>query len=144
MTDLVAAAMTAVGYTILTLIVSSVRAHLPLPLAPLLAFVFTHQAGWLVNALAQYTLLGGRAVLAVPCSLLVPVVGLLNKVRAPPVLLPTKPPGRAQAGADIVEALFYVLVGSASFGWNSVAGWPVAVLGMLAAILARPWIAVRL
>lgn len=142
MSELYALAMTAFGYTLLTLTVSAAGAGgaLPFPLAPLLAFVFTHQAGWMLNVLTQYAALAGRARVAVPCGLLLPVLGLLRKARGGVVIAPTGLSGKSRAVADIVEAVFYVLIGSACFGWASVYGWPIALAGMMAAVLARPWV----
>lgn len=40
----------------------------------------------------------------------------------------------------VAEGLYYVLIGAATFGWTSVAGWPIAILGLLASMLAKPWL----
>ena len=137
--------MTGVGYAILTLIVSAYKAQLPFLVAPALAFVFGHQAGWIVNTLATFIALEGQAALDTPCSLFYPVLGLLAKMRFGSVLKPTVThTGKralfdAQAGY-VAEAVFYVLLGAASFGWDSVMGWPIALAGLLGTVLLRPWI----
>ena len=117
---------------------------LAVPAAVRVALVFcvSHQAGSCVNALATYMTLGGRARVAVDLLTVVPIVGWLRRST---ILTPEiahhglRKIFDSQVGF-VTEGVYYVVVGAATFGWTSVAGWPVAILGLLTSILAKPWV----
>lgn len=105
------------------------------------AFVLSHQAGSFVNALATYGALQGNARFKIALVDILPFVGWLKSTKK--LTGGVRHAGLrnifdAQIGF-VAEGLFYVLVGAATFGWQSVAGWPIAILGLLVSVLARPW-----
>lgn len=139
MLELIAVAMSAFGYTLLTLLCGA--GVVTTVLRPLLAYVLSHQAGGLINLLVTYAVVDGSARLQVPSSSLLPLIGFV----AGPTLRLSAPRSGAlgllehQAGY-YAEAIFYVLVGAGTFGWSSVWGWPLALLGLLVTVLLRPWL----
>lgn len=139
MLELIAVAMSAFGYTLLTLLCGA--GVVTTVLRPLLAYVLSHQAGGLINILTTYATVNGAARLRVPSRSLLPFVGFV----AGPSLQLNAPRSGAwgllekQAGY-YAEAVFYVLVGAGTFGWSSVWGWPLALLGLLISVLLKPWL----
>ena len=116
-------------------------AHWPFVPAILCAYILSHQAGSFVNLLATSATFSERGKCNIRSTAFLPVVGFFGQS---PFFVPSSTHESFRAIFDsqigmVAEILFFIVLGGCTFGWTSIKGWPVAVIGSLITIISQPW-----